>query len=197
VVTVTDNVAPTMSCPGNLSVTAPAGQCNAQVIYPTPTATDNCALLSLYLQSGLASYSTFPQGVTTNIWRATDDSGVTKTCVFTVTVACGAGPSGAVEADRETMKGTSALQLGLFLTPNPATAQVIIAVEGVDGHTSELTVRDAQGRIVWQAVLEGDQNVPSRSIALDLSGRNFSEGLYFVTLRSNGLTMTKRLVKAE
>lgn len=197
VVTVTDNVAPTMSCPGNMSVTAPPGQCNAQVIYTTPTATDNCALLSLYLQSGLASYSTFPQGVTTNIWRATDDSGVTKTCVFTVTVACGAGPSGAVETDRETMKGTPASQLGLILTPNPATAQVMIAVEGVDGHTSELTVRDAQGRTVWQAMLEGDQNVSSRSIALDLSGRNFSEGLYFVTLRSNGSTMTKRLVKAE
>jgi hypothetical protein len=101
-----------------MSVTAPPGQCNAQVVYTTPTATDNCALLSLYLQSGLASYSTFPQGVTTNIWRATDDSGVTKTCVFTVTVACGTGPSGISNIEYRTPNSEHRISNIEYRTPN-------------------------------------------------------------------------------
>lgn len=38
------------------------------------------------LTSGLASGSFFPVGVTTNVWTATDGSGNTSTCSFTVTV---------------------------------------------------------------------------------------------------------------
>jgi hypothetical protein len=45
-VTVTDNVAPTIACPANISVTAAAGACTAIVNYTTPIATDNCGSCS-------------------------------------------------------------------------------------------------------------------------------------------------------
>jgi hypothetical protein len=86
-VTVTDVTAPTITCPANISVNNnPASACSAVVTYATPTATDNCGIQSVTLQSGLASGGTFPVGTTTNVWRATDVNNNTKTCSFTVTV---------------------------------------------------------------------------------------------------------------
>lgn len=41
-VTVTDNIAPTIVCPSNISVNITPGQCSAVVNYVTPFATDNC-----------------------------------------------------------------------------------------------------------------------------------------------------------
>jgi len=45
-VTVTDATAPTITCPANITVSAPAGACSAVVNYNTPLATDNCATCS-------------------------------------------------------------------------------------------------------------------------------------------------------
>ncbi len=91
-VTVTDAQLPVITCPGNIAVTAAPGQCTKVVTYTNPAATDNCGIASNILLSGLASGANFSQGVTTNVWRATDNNGLTKTCAFTVTVACGTAP---------------------------------------------------------------------------------------------------------
>ena len=86
-VTVTDVTLPTITCPANISVgNNPASACSAVVNYATPTATDNCGIQSVILQSGLTSGATFPVGTTTNVWRATDVNARTSTCSFTVTV---------------------------------------------------------------------------------------------------------------
>lgn len=87
-VTVTDVTAPTITCPANISVSNnPASACSAVVNYTSPTASDNCGIQSVTLQSGLASGGTFPVGTTTNVWRATDVNNNTRTCSFTVTVS--------------------------------------------------------------------------------------------------------------
>jgi len=86
-VTVTDVTLPSITCPANISVNnSPASACSAVVNYTTPTATDNCGIQSVTLQSGLASGATFPVGTTINVWRATDVNAKTSTCSFTVTV---------------------------------------------------------------------------------------------------------------
>ena len=93
-VTVTDVTLPSITCPANISVNnSPASACSAVVTYATPTATDNCGIQSVTLQSGLASGSTFPLGTTTNVWRATDVNTNTSTCSFTVTVSDVTPPS--------------------------------------------------------------------------------------------------------
>ncbi|NVN93684.1 MAG: HYR domain-containing protein, partial [Bacteroidetes bacterium] len=85
-VTITDNVLPTISCPGNITVSATSGSCGAIVNYSTPEGTDICPGATTIQTAGLASGSIFPVGVTTNRFRVTDASGNKDSCSFTVTV---------------------------------------------------------------------------------------------------------------
>ncbi|MDB5226957.1 MAG: hypothetical protein JWN78_1150, partial [Bacteroidota bacterium] len=85
-VTVTDAQAPSIICPANQTVSAITGLCEATVSYTTPVGTDNCSGAVTTQIAGLASGSTYPVGVTTNIFRVTDASNNSTTCNFTVTV---------------------------------------------------------------------------------------------------------------
>jgi len=155
------------------------------VTYSTPTVTDNCGVNTVFLLSGLASGSVFPQGVTTNIWRATDNSGLSQTCAFSVTVNCGTGPH--IFQVLETWEA-SERRLGLHLSPNPATSQVQIFTENMGEGGSELRVLDAQGRLMWQQKMAARQ----QQVSLDL-GERWESGLYLVMLRSGGNVAIKRL----
>jgi hypothetical protein len=83
-VSVLDAVPPVISCPGNVSVSPPAGQTSAVVTYPPPTVTDN--LPGVITSCAPASGSTFPQGITTVTCTATDTGGNRASCSFTVGV---------------------------------------------------------------------------------------------------------------
>ncbi|WP_040401415.1 HYR domain-containing protein, partial [Cecembia lonarensis] len=85
-VTVTDTEAPVITCPADISTTVAFGETGAVVTYAQPTATDNCGTPSVLLISGPASGSVFPIGTTTVTYRATDASGNSVDCSFTVTV---------------------------------------------------------------------------------------------------------------
>ena len=84
-VTVTDNVNPTITCPAN-RVVAPYRLSGTVVTYATPTANDNCSVVSIVRIAGLASGSIFPIGVNTVTYKVSDGSGNTATCSFTITV---------------------------------------------------------------------------------------------------------------
>lgn len=84
-VTLTDNENPEiMDCPDNIIVPAEGTDCTAVVTWDEPTATDNCANISL--NGNPASGSIFQTGTTTVNYIATDASGNTAQCSFTVTV---------------------------------------------------------------------------------------------------------------
>lgn len=85
-VIVVDEEAPEINCPENIQVFAPADACVVVVDYDNPTATDNCEVESLELIEGEASGSTFDIGVHTITYEATDASGNTTTCSFTIEV---------------------------------------------------------------------------------------------------------------
>ncbi|MGB4841073.1 MAG: HYR domain-containing protein, partial [Saprospiraceae bacterium] len=85
-VTVKDNQVPLISCPANITINAAQGTCSANANYATPVGTDNCPGVTTMQTTGLVSGASFPVGVTTNIFKATDASGNTSTCGFTVTV---------------------------------------------------------------------------------------------------------------
>ncbi len=195
-VTVTDAQLPTITCPNNIAVTGSGPSCSATVTYPNPTATDHCGIASNILLSGLASGSTFPQGVTTNVWRATDNSGLTKTCAFTVTVACGASANSSKFEVRSLMfesgMGLSNLShLELRIAPNPVTTgEVTVTVEGLGERGGELLVFDPLGRMVLRQMLAAGQ----RTAKLNVGGAAFSSGLYQVSLRAENGTVTKTLV---
>ena len=75
---------PTISCPGNMIVSAPAGQCSAVVSYSVSAASQNtrCVEVTCVPLSG----SAFPVGTTTVNCIAKDAVGATAMCSFTVTV---------------------------------------------------------------------------------------------------------------
>ncbi|MBS1547058.1 MAG: HYR domain-containing protein, partial [Bacteroidetes bacterium] len=91
-VTVVDNSAPGISCPANIAVSNDPGLCGATVNYPLPVVSDNCST-TLTLTGGLPSGSLFPVGTTTITYLATDATGLTATCSFTVTVEDSEAPS--------------------------------------------------------------------------------------------------------
>ena len=82
-VTVNDDEAPVVTCPADIIVSNDSGFCDAVVTF-TPTATDNCA--GVTVSSVPASGSVFPVGTTTVTVTATDAAGNTDVCTFDVTV---------------------------------------------------------------------------------------------------------------
>ncbi|MFN8396638.1 MAG: HYR domain-containing protein [Bacteroidia bacterium] len=86
VATVVDNIAPTITCPSNVSANAATGTCAATVSYALPTGSDNCPGTTGSILSGSAPGSSFPVGTTTNTFQLADAAGNTATCSFNVVV---------------------------------------------------------------------------------------------------------------
>ena len=86
-VTVNDTQPPTITCPANQTAVTNQNACPSAsclvVNYPAPVALDNCP--SVLVVCNPPGGSCFPVGVTTVTCTATDTSGNTATCSFTVT----------------------------------------------------------------------------------------------------------------
>jgi hypothetical protein len=80
-----DSTPPSITCPANITVEAscPTG---AIATYTAPVGTDNCPGVTTTRTAGLASGAVFPIGNTTVTYTATDSSGSSTSCSFTVTV---------------------------------------------------------------------------------------------------------------
>lgn len=98
VVTVIDGIAPMVTCPQDVTVTAFLPDCEAVVnnIYIL-SASDNCSIASIAYDitgattlsgTGDASGQTFQQGTSTVTYTVTDDCGNTASCSFDVIVEC-------------------------------------------------------------------------------------------------------------
>uniref|UniRef100_UPI0037522702 LamG-like jellyroll fold domain-containing protein n=1 Tax=Flavobacterium sp. TaxID=239 RepID=UPI0037522702 len=98
-VTITDNIAPTIICPGNLTVNVGTGTCSASVTTSNPTIADNCAVTKLTWNltgatTGVSAATginnlgakVFNLGLTTVSYRVEDAAGNFATCSYTVKV---------------------------------------------------------------------------------------------------------------
>ncbi|HKP86800.1 MAG TPA: HYR domain-containing protein, partial [Blastocatellia bacterium] len=83
IITVNDAQPPALTCPADIIVPVTTSQCSSVVNY-TATASDNCP--GVMLVCNPPSGSTFPVGTTTVTCTATDASGNTATCAFTVKI---------------------------------------------------------------------------------------------------------------
>ena len=83
-VTVNDNEAPKLICPGPIVKSTDPGKCSAVTGFTVPTPTDNCPGETASCDP--PPKSTFPKGTTTVTCTATDASGNQTSCSFTVTV---------------------------------------------------------------------------------------------------------------
>jgi hypothetical protein len=122
-VTVADNTAPLVACPADIGQIAALGATGATVTYSAATASDNCSGVSV--TSSPASGSLFPIGATTVTATATDASGNTATCTFTVTIL--------TPQDATKKLISSVEKLG---AAGPALAPFALASSGAQGSTS-------------------------------------------------------------
>ena len=82
-----DIIPPTISCPTfPEALPATAGQNSAIVNFDPPLAVDNSGQVSVIQTEGLASGSVFPLGETINTFIATDASGNSTSCSFTISI---------------------------------------------------------------------------------------------------------------
>ena len=85
VVTITDTIVPTISCPSSSTVNMDPGLCTSVLNY-TVNSNDNCVGFTTLLVSGPASGSVFSSGANVVTWRVTDLSGNSASCSFSVFV---------------------------------------------------------------------------------------------------------------
>ncbi len=86
---VSDNTAPSITCPANVTVNANANCQATGVSLGTPTTSDNCSVASTTNNAP----STYNLGNTTVVWKVTDGSGNTATCSQIVTVVDATAPT--------------------------------------------------------------------------------------------------------
>ncbi|MFN8394516.1 MAG: HYR domain-containing protein, partial [Bacteroidia bacterium] len=152
-VTVTDNEAPVISCPENITVNNDNGVCGAVVSHST-SATDNCSA-TVSQASGLASGATFPVGTSSVSYSAVDPSGNTAACSFTVTVVDAEAPVAhcqdvTVQLDNAGNGSTTASAVDNGSTDNCGIASVTLnpssfTCANVGANAATLTVTDIYG----------------------------------------------------
>ena len=97
-ISVQDVQNPTITgCPANITINNNPGLCSQTVYWNPPTASDNCS--GVILETSHIPGTTFPVGVTTVTYTATDAVGNTTVCSFTVTVADSEIPTITAAAD--------------------------------------------------------------------------------------------------
>lgn len=87
-VKVNDTQNPVIICPANITRSTDPGLCSAIVSPGLATATDNCpgTTVTGTRSDALALTASYPKGITTITWKATDASGNMATCLQTITV---------------------------------------------------------------------------------------------------------------
>jgi len=182
IVTVTDNIIPTISAPATVNATTNSG-CNATgVILGIPTTGDNCSVATV---SNDHSSTTYFLGNTTVIWTVTDGSGNTKTDTQTVTVTDNEPP--AITPNSDLSVNNDVGLCGAFVTIIAATAsdnctvgtpagtrndgKTLTAIFPVGLTTISWTVTDTNGNIaipIEQTVTVLDKEAPVVPVLEDI-----------------------------
>lgn len=163
-ITVNDVQVPVFTnCPNNIFVNNDAGACDAVVTWNAPIVADNCGVNTVTTTHSPGA--SFPVGVTTVVYTATDNSGNSSTCSFNVTVSdvesptiscpgpinvsndlgdCGAVVNYTVTADDNcpdyTLILTSGLGTGSFFPVGTTTEQYTVTDDAGNISTCSFTV---------------------------------------------------------
>lgn len=171
-ITINESTDPVVTCPSDIEITTTSSV--GEIYLYNVTANDNCAVTNLIQTAGLPSGSQFPIGVTTNTWTATDASGNTGSCSFTVTVT---------DVTSLGESGESAVNL----YPNPASDVVYAEMpEGFEG--TIVSLYNAEGALVRSY---GACN--EKLAEFDING--LTEGVYFMKFENQHTSFYKKVVK--
>lgn len=157
VVTVVDVLAPQIVCPNDIVVNTEPGSCEATVFFGQASAYDNCdGFIPTVQTAGPPTGSTFPIGVTTITFTATDSNGNTSSCDFTITVVDNQAPLAVcqditIELDANGLATINPEDLDGGSTDNCAgplsfsASQTVFDCSNLGENTITLTVTDAEG----------------------------------------------------
>lgn len=94
-VTVTDDEAPVITCPNDITTVSGWGECETYIQVPAMDAIDNCAVDSIYndFNNTEDASGLFPLGTTILTWTAVDVNGNSSECQQTITVNTSGAPN--------------------------------------------------------------------------------------------------------
>ena len=130
-IVVNDTVAPVLVCPSDATISTNPLGCGSIYNYIDPVGTDSCSLVGTAQVGGLGSGNLFPIGTTIETFEATDSSGLSTTCSFSVTVLDDIDPLIACPGD--TIMDSEASVCGATFTYTPPI--------GTDNCTGEITTQ--------------------------------------------------------
>ena len=168
-VTVVDNTPPSIQCPGNMIGNPEPGS----VFFTIPnylamgvTAADNCDVVSLTQTPPSGSQVTF--GSYNMVFVATDPSGNTNSCNFTLTV--------------EELGLNDYFAQGLSMSPNPA--RDLVRLNSANGPIDQIQLYSISGKLIDLGF-----SITEEGANFDVSG--LPAGIYFVTFNNS---TTKKLI---
>ncbi|WKZ76452.1 MAG: glycine-rich protein [Vicingaceae bacterium] len=160
-VTVVDNEAPSITCPGDTTICW--GVYNANI-----TSSDNCPGATVTQTNGPTLGSSFDVGTYNLVFVVTDASGNKDTCDYNVTVeVCG----GVNENNQK---------YGISVYPNPMREYVIIENKHIEGkYTIEIT--NTLGGIV--------KTINTTEKRVEIQKGDMSKGMYYYSIKQNNQTL--------
>ncbi len=168
-------------CPPNITVNGIAnasGNCSTQAYWPNPIASDNCGNTLLSAGSPPCG-STFQNGTTTVNYTATDATGNSSTCSFTVTVVC---VTGSHEAEQFLFR--------VNISPNPNTGNITVELPQPATTSMTLRITDLTGRLILEKQTEPGS---TRQI---VQAEYLPQGLYFLQIVSElNILATEKFIK--
>ncbi len=176
-VVVEDNTNPTVSCVEDYVVNLSEGQNTYTVSeseFNLATVEDNCGIATIindFNNSTTLDGAELPIGNNTIEWTVTDLNGNINTCSFDVTVNVFVGVSGFVSNSIE-------------VYPNPAHNQIQI----VNVSNSEISISDVCGKVIYKSAKSS-----ANAQVIDIS--DFTQGVYFVTVKNDNYQTTIRIIK--
>ena len=182
-------IAPTITCPGNITTNANQSGCKALVSFaatatgiPAPTITYRIGTMII------TSPNVFPKGTTTVTATASNGISPDAVCTFTVTVVCGQGST--ITKATVLQQESQAISNGfnVFAYPNPSASNFTINVTG-NNKTDKITMQviDMYGSIIETRNVNA--NSPVRF------GERYAAGTYFVKVIQGKQHKEIKLVK--
>ncbi|MFT6417646.1 MAG: hypothetical protein ACJARZ_003014 [Dokdonia sp.] len=174
-VSITDTTIPLIDCPDALIVFGDSGS----YIIPdfTTSVSDNCSSGAdlVVVQTPAGGTVVADPSVNTVTITATDAFGNIANCEFILTVDTTLGLEDSI---------VIATQVSLY--PNPATSQIILETNG--NFIQSITLFDLNGRLITQK-----DYAASSEYELDVS--RLSEGVYYLSIQTEGSVVVKRFIK--
>ncbi len=211
-VTIVDDMGPLVSGPIDIFTGSGSGDCSAVVSYDPITAEDNCAGATIVQTAGLGSGASFPVGITTEEYTATDAGGNTSVYSFNITITDTAAPSFVCPEDYAVSPDDTGnytiedyatgatdnctADSDLVIVQDPAAGTVV-----ADGSATDvtITITDAAGNVTeCEFVLTVDATLGLNDVALDSAISlypNPTDGQ--ITLRNGGLAQLTTVVISD